>query len=328
MLFTFVQLSYIKYLIPKGVENMIHILFIAKDTSRILNKSFHYLEQELNKMIHLTIWRKPGHIDYILKQLPYRPNFILLLNDIDKQMSPVIKGLSHTNIPTGLFVNDVHRFVNLRRNYIAKNNITHLFTVVRNKFIDIYPEYRNKIEWLPHFVNTELYKDYGLTKDINLLMMGAVNDIYPLRKKIVKTYEGSLNFVYHKHPGYRSFSKSEEDKHFIGHRYAQELNRAKIVFTSPSVFYYPVRKYFEVLACRTLLLAPTFCELEDLGFIPGYHFVAIDKDNFIEKATYYLNNKKERQKIANQGYLFIRQNHSVKHRTIQLIDKIKSTNLE
>ncbi len=284
---------------------------------------YHYLEQELARSVKLTIWRKPGHMDYILSQLPTKPDFILLLNDIGKHMRPLIKGLSRTSIPVGLFVNDVHRFVELRRNYITKHRIEHLFTVTREKFIELYPDFINKMEWFPHFIHTEIYRDYGLKKDINLLMMGAVNEIYPLRQQIIKTYDRNLDFVYHKHPGYREFSKQEEDRHFIGKSYAKELNRAKIVFTCPSVFCYPVIKYFEVLACKSLLLAPTFPELEDLGFVPNYHFVPINEQNFQEKASHYLENEAERQQIAEQGYQFIRQKHSLKARTKSLVNRIE-----
>ncbi len=303
---------------------MLSVLFITYDTSEQLHKMYHYLEQELARTVNLTTWRKPGHMDYILRQLPTRPDFILLLNDIGRQMEPMMNGLTHTGIPTGLFVNDAHRFVRLRKNYITKHNIAHLFTVTRDKFTELYPRFIDKMEWFPHFVQTEIYRDYGMEKDIELLMMGAVNDVYPLRQKIIKAYEGNPQFVYHEHPGYRTFSKNEKVQHFIDNSYAKELNRAKIVFTCPSVFYYPVIKYFEVLACKSLLLAPTFPELEDLGFIPGYHFVPINEDNFMEKATYYVINDAERQQIAEQGHQFIRKNHSVKIRTEQLVKRIES----
>ncbi|WP_079527458.1 glycosyltransferase [Halobacillus hunanensis] len=303
---------------------MIHVLFIAEDTSAMLHKNFYYLEQELAKSVNLTVWRKPGHIDYILKQITKRPDFILLLHDVDRKMAPTIKGLSTTNIPTGLFVNDVHRLTNLRRNFITKNKIDYLFTIVRDKFTETYPEFKNKMEWFPHFVNTEICKDYGLEKEINLLMMGAVNDnFYPLRRDIVEAYKGNEEFVYHDHPGYRHFNKQDERQHLIGDSYAREINRAKIFLTTPSILNYPVIKYFEVLACRTLLLAPTFKELEDLGFIPWVHFVPIDETNFEEQAAYYLANETERETIADQGYDFIRQKHSLTVRTKQLVDRLE-----
>ncbi|WP_186576733.1 glycosyltransferase [Aquibacillus kalidii] len=301
-----------------------HILFIAEDTSGFISKNYYYLEKELSKNIDLTVWRKSGHIQYILKQIDKKPDFILLLNDMDRNMTPMIKGLGNIDIPTGLFVNDVHRFVKLRKNYIEKNKINFLFSVTRDQFIEIYPEYKERIEWFPHFVHTNIFKDYGMAKDINLLMMGAINDYYPFRQKLLKAYEGDSNFTYHGHPGYRNFSKEEEEQLYIGEQYAREINRAKIMFTCPSKLNYPVLKYFEALACKTLLLAPTFKELEDLGFIPNFHFIPVDEVNVKEKAAYYLENEKERERIAEQGYHFIRQNHTVEGRTKQLVEKISS----
>lgn len=303
---------------------MLHVLLIADDTSNFINRNFYYLEEELARLTNLIIWRKSGHIDYILNRLSVRPDFILLLNDMGRELSPMIKGLANITIPTGLFVNDVHRLVKIRENYITKNKINYIFTVSRDQFIQTYPKHKHKIEWFPYFVNTAIYKDYLLKKDIQLLMMGAVNTYYPLRQEIMKAYSNDVRFISHQHPGYRDFLAREEKDNLIGARYAKEINQAKIFFTCPSVLYYPVIKYFEVLACKTLLLAPTFKELEDLGFIPGKHFIAIDESNFKEKAEYYLANDEKRQKIAEQGYQFIRQNHTVKIRAMQLVKRIES----
>lgn len=296
-----------------------NVLFIAEDTSRFINRNFYYLEQELSRLINLTLWRKSGHIHQILKQVNPKPDFILLLHDMGHKLSPQIKGLGNSDIPTGLFVNDVHRLIGIRRNFLDKNKIPHVFTIVRDPFLETYPEFKHKMEWFPHFINTEVNKDYGLRKDIDLLMMGAVNDVYPLRKKILKYYSGDQRFVYHAHPGYREFTGNEVNQQFIGHRYAMEINRSKVFFTCPSVLHYPVIKYFEALASKTLLLAPSFKELEDLGFIPGYHFVSIDETDFQDKAEYYLENEKEREKIVEQGYQFICAKHSVKVRAEQLV---------
>lgn len=49
-------------------------------------------------------------------------------------------------------------------------------------------------------------------------------------------------------------------------------------------------KYYETLACNTLLLASCTKEIKDLGFIPGVHFIEIDEENFMRKAQYHLRN--------------------------------------
>lgn len=302
---------------------VLHVLFIADDTSRFINKNYHYLEQELKRFVHLTVWRKSGHIDHILNKLTKKPDFILLLNDIGQNLSPMIKGLANIHIPTGLIINDIHRLTKIRDNFITKNKINHIFTVGWEQSVQTYPHLVHKMEWLPHFVHTGIYKDYRLKRDIQLLMIGAVNDNYPVRKEVLNTFSNDSRFIYHQHPGYRNFNAKEEKRELVGEKYAREIARAQIFFTCPSIYNYPVKKYFEVLACKTLLLAPTFKELEKLGFVPGEHFVAIDEQNFKEKAEYYLAHAAERQKIAEQGYQFIHQCHTVKIRAMQLAKKIE-----
>ncbi len=304
---------------------MLNVLFIAEDTSRLLNKTYYYLEKELAKNVNLLIWRKPGHIQSILSKIKQKPDFILLLNDIDRNFYPVIEGLFSINIPVGLFVNDVHRFTKIRKSYVIKQKIPYLFTVSRDTFLKLYPDFQHKMIWSPHFVQPDIFRDYKQKKDIDLLLMGAVNDYYPLRQKILAAYKGDPSFVYHQHPGYKPISgKKEGAEYLIEQRYAQEINRASIFFTCPSIYNYPVMKYFEALAAKSLLLAPTFPELEDLGFQPGKHFVSIDATNFQEKASYYLLKDKERQKITEQGYRFIHQTHTVQKRVKELVKTMEN----
>ncbi|WP_227002672.1 glycosyltransferase [Salicibibacter kimchii] len=300
------------------------LLYLAKDTQSFVDRNYSYLEQELANHCKLIIWRRPAHITSVLRKMDKEPSMIFIVNDIGSRMEPMVKGLANINIPVAMVVNDVHRFSKLRKRYIEKNKIRHLFSVVRDQFSEIYPEYASNMWWFPHHVETSVFQEEPLEKTIDFLMMGAVNDYYPLRRKILKTFAADQRFVYHPHPGYRSFNKNDQERFFIGRKYVQEINRAKIFFTSPSILRYPVKKYFEVLACKTLLLAPTFPELEDLGFIPGVHFIAVNEDNFKEQAEYYLKNEEERRQISEQGYNFVRKHHSTAIRAKQLFGYLQT----
>jgi hypothetical protein len=302
---------------------MINLLFIAKDTTSLIIKNYSYLEAELRKITNLMLWRESGDIKDILDQVPAKPDFILILNDL-AGFGPIVNGLSDINIPSGLFVNDAHRFGQIRREYINENNIRYLFSVVRNLFFKKYSHFKDRFIWFPHFINPEIYRDYGLEKQIDMLMIGAVNKGYPLRMIIKNYYQTNPNFVYRSHPGYKPFSKEIENQLLIGDNYAKEINKAKIFFTCDSVLKYPLLKYFEVPACKTLLLAPTFLELEDLGFIPSTHFVPINESDFAHKANYYLENEEERNRIIQQGHDFILQNHTVEIRAKQLVENIET----
>lgn len=298
------------------------ILFITKDFSNNIERNTVYFSEELAKHCDLTLWYTPGDINEILEELHLEPDFILI-NDMRHTRSPKITGLSSLKIPFGIIMHDLHYRVEERKSYIKENNVTKIFSIYRDAFYKDYSEFKDYMYWLPHFVNTDIFKDYGLKKRHDILMMGMISKVYPLRKKMRLYFKGRKGFIYRPHPGYTNTSKYS----YFGKSYAKEINRSKIFITDDSIFHYPLIKYYEVIACKTLLLAPTSKELEDLGFIPGVHFVDIDENNFAEKAEYYLAHEDERLKIAEEGYKMVHSNHSTAHRVRQFLNILDSFNL-
>ncbi|WP_066296332.1 glycosyltransferase [Bacillus sp. FJAT-29937] len=300
---------------------MIKVLFITRDFSQYVERNTFYLTNELRKWMDVIEWFEPGDIHEILRKIREKPDFILL-NDLRDSRCPAISGLSTLKIPFGIIMHDLHWEVEKRKKFIEESKVKYIFSIYRDPFLRKFPEYRDRMYWLPHFFNPAIFKDYHLKKDIDYLLLGKMASYYPLRKKIVKTMKGIPGFVYREHPGYRNISEGEE-KALVGDNYAREINRAKIFFTCDSTLHYPIIKYYEVLACNTLLLAPSLKELTDLGFIPGQHFVEINKDNFLEKAKYYLDHEEDRKQIARTGYEMVHKNHTVSIRAVQLVSYIK-----
>ncbi|MFY0543709.1 glycosyltransferase [Brevibacillus sp. H7] len=299
------------------------LLIITGDKSKRLNPHIHYLFDELAHITDLTLWYEPGNIHDILKKIPENPDFILI-NEHGEKNCPKITGLSTLTIPYGVYVHDVHYNIKQRRIEMVKDKVQYIFSIYRDPFYRWYPAFKQKMKWLPHHVNPKLYRDYGLKKEIDFLLMGAVNQqMYPLRCKILKTMKKKPTFVYHPHPGYRDYEEHEKNRYFIGEKYAREINRAKMFFTCDLSYKYPVKKYYEVLASNTLLLAPASQELKDLGFIPGVHFVAINEHDFEQKAEYYLRHEEERRNIAEQGYRMVHEKHTTAIRARQLVEMIQ-----
>ncbi len=283
-------------------------------------QGIYFLLSELNKLVDLVIWTgKEDNIQNILAQLKITPDFILIWEYFETKSSAVT-GLSELSIPYAISLHDLHCDTESRIELIRSEKIKNIISIYRDAFYEMYPDFTDNMYWFPHHANTNIFKDYKLPKDINYLLMGEVNSYYPLRQKILKTMNGKPGFVYHPHPGYRNFSQNE--RILVRKRYAREINRAKIFFTCDSILHYPVSKYYEIPACKTLLLAPTSKEIENLGFIPGVHFVDINEDNFVEKAEYYLTHEKERMKIAKQGYKMVRKRHSTEQRAADLVEII------
>lgn len=297
------------------------ILVTTGNLRHHLTPGFHNLLDEVARYTDLTVWHQPGNINEILNQLNLTPDFILI-NEFGETNAPEITGLAELSIPFAVALHDLHYQINQRKTAMEKNNVRYVFSLYRDKFYEWYPQFWRGLCWLPHHFDPHSFIDYGLKKDIDFLLMGAMHPVvYPLRHAILQRMQHHPGFVYHPHPGYRDFNLDEEA--LVGTRFAQEINRAKIFFTCDSAYHYPVAKYFEVLACNTLLLASSSRELLDLGFVPGEHFVAINEYNFEEKARYYLDHEEERIRIARQGYAMVQNNHSTSRRAIEMVAMIR-----
>lgn len=297
------------------------VLFHTRDDSSYIVPASHYFVKELTKSTELTISHDSGHIEDIIAKSGIEPDFIYF-NDYLENFSPVVTGLKTLKIPFAVGLHDLHYRYPDRKKIIFEENIKYIFTYYRDKFLNWYPEFADQMVWLPHHVNTEIFKDYHLPKDINLLLMGSTREeVYPLRVSMLKRLQGTPGFVHHTHPGYRQVSEKEQGI-FVGESYAKELNRAKICLTCDSVFNYPLMKYYEITASNSLLLAPVSNELMDLGFIPGVNFISINETNFEEKASYYLHHENERRLIALNGMRLSHQKHSTAKRVNTFVNEI------
>lgn len=318
------------------LEEKLKILILIRLFGNSLPK--HQPKMDMIKAIEqhadVRYWHQDGNIHDILKKLSWKPDFILHYDNAwGSQLAPKIKGLEKVNIPKGYIVIDVHYSPNERKKFIEKNNIDLIFSVTKSPFLETFPQYKNNFSfsWFPFSINPEIFKDWNLEKNTNFLLMGQVYDKnknmtntpigkYPFREAVLNKLRNTDGFVFHSHPGHHV---KKSAKAFLNEKYAKELNRAKIFFTCGSKYNYPVLKYFEALACKTLLLAKPVPDLYELGFKDGVNFVACNESDFYEKAIYYLENEEERTRIVENGYHFIHSNHTNDVRAKQFIKNIE-----
>ncbi|HET7626774.1 MAG TPA: glycosyltransferase [Bacillales bacterium] len=303
--------------------NTIHLLFLTSDQSDQMEKSSHYLAEAMKQYCSVTVWTEDGHMSDILSRIDDEPDFILLNDCFAPPLCPNIYGLNSVSIPKWMIFHDLFIQRQQRKRFVTEQRIDYFFPHYRDSFIKWYPQLADRMIWLPHHANTAVYKDYEQDKDIDWLMMGAVDRrLYPLRSAMKQTFSGMNGFVFHPHPGHRH-EKEIEPGSFIADNYARQINRAKIFLTCGTKFRHPVMKYFEVLACNTLLLAPGSKELADLGFVDGETFVSVERNNFYDKAVYYLDHEEERRRITANGHKMVMENHSTNRRAQQVIDQIE-----
>jgi len=269
-------------------------------------------------------WHKDGSIHEIIKKLNIRPDFIFHYDTAyNYKLSPRITGLSEIDIPKGCYIIDSHYNPGFRREYVNKNKIDVIFSVTKENFLKMYPDLKNRFIWLPWSINTAIFRDWSQPKVYDFMLMGLVNPVlegrYPFREKVLETMKKYNGFVHHHHPGHLVSWKGNP---LVDLNYAKEINKSKIFFTCGSTLNYPVLKYFEVLACNSLLLAEANNDIYELGFSNGVNFIACTKEDFEEKALYYLNNPTLRNRISKNGANFINRYHSNEVRASQFIKYI------
>ena len=165
----------------------LNLLLIIKDYSQWIHIEPFYLQEELSKITNLFVWNENGDIHSILNNVNFEPDFILIY--LFETGAPKITGLDTLKIPYGIYLEDLHYLPDKTNEAMKRENVQYIFTCYKDAFPKYFPEFSDKIKWLPHHVNTEIFKDYGKEKEIDMLLMGAAYPYYyPLRNKILLTY--------------------------------------------------------------------------------------------------------------------------------------------
>lgn len=293
----------------KRRKRTLRVLYISRDESKWVFRGPHHFQQQLARIAQVHFHRRSGPIKSILKEAPFRPDLIMLhmqpFND-----APLITGLHKIKIPKAMYIEDVHYRSRDVAAFVQTNRIRAVFCPYREHFHRYLPQIADRFVWLPHCVDPEVFRDYGLAKDIDLLLLGQIVAMYyPVRKAMLDRFRGRQGFVWHGHPGYVDIP-DDDPRFFVGRRYAQEINRAKVFLTCGSKWQLPLAKYFEAPACMSCVLAPGGADFPDLGFIDGETFVACTLDDFEQKASELLQDPGALARITRRGHEMVMDRHT------------------
>lgn len=306
------------------MERRLNLLVIVKKFTETMPKHQHKYDmiKAIEQVANVQYWHEDGDILQILEQLEVKPDFIYHY-DIEwfNAFAPKISNLNKVNILKGCYVLDVHYAVVTRTTYFRNAKPDLIFSASKYPFLKAYPDYHSRFRWLPFGINPDIIRDYGLEKDIPYSLMGLINKQYPFREAVLRTMNQAEGFVNFKHPGHTT---SYQPGMFINDNYAQAINRSKLSFTCGSVLEIPVAKFFELPGCRTLMLAESNADIEELGFTDGEHFLACDRNDFYEKALYYIERDSERERITDNGYRFVQSHHTNLERAKQFVAAIQA----
>lgn len=172
------------------------------------------------------------------------------------------------------------------------------------------------VAWLPHSVETDVFKDYGV-KTYDVGSSGTLYErVYPFRTLIKSSLSKAqgINFFMPMHARFKGLIRED---------YARFISQCKIFIFGSSIYNYPIMKYTEGMASGSLVMAPTPKDAEELHFIPSYNFVEAGPRDFLEKIQHYLRQDEERQSIIEEARHTVETYHSTKIRVEQLLDILR-----
>ncbi|MBQ3311540.1 glycosyltransferase [bacterium] len=173
------------------------------------------------------------------------------------------------------------------------------------------------IFYLPHFVNTEIYKPLNLKKEFDIMFAGRLDTDYRLNF-FIELMQNFPNLSFGWFAIQRHFEDAlsrTDEKELLKHAYmgfidneksmAQAINKAKIVINMNSQGISSLNyRTIQTVACKTLLISD-FREELDLfsGNLPFY----VNSADLVEKINYYLNNQKAYCYVADKCYEVVSQ---------------------
>lgn len=208
------------------------------------------------------------------------------------------------------------------------------YTFYWDKVLTGFENFKN-INYLPHFVNFDIYKDYGKNPEYDVMFAGRLDTDYRLSFfeelitklptlniawfAIGKHYKDARNRS--KYPElidlcYRGFIDNEQDM-------ADAINKTKIVFNMNSQGISSLNyRTFQTVACKKLLISDY---REELALFDGHMPFYEDFSDLIFKIESYLEDEYAYNKVTEECYKIALQSHNSKDCTRYMLKIIENS---
>lgn len=234
------------------------------------------------------------------------------------------------NFKTCLFLNKEYKNLERKLDFINKNEVNHVFTVHHNYKIWNKRCPKTKFYKIPFAYNPEIFKDYGIKKEIDIGFTGNL-----FNKGVYKNTDMmGENFNNVRERISKVLKKDDLKKYNIffgggvylhGQEYGKKIASSKMWICTPSAIDIIGPRYYEILGSNTLLFCKNLPNVYDGLFKDGIHYVGFDDDlsDFEEKMIFYLKNEEERVKISKQGHQLAIEKHTWKHRVDRIYEILR-----
>ncbi|MFN6495922.1 MAG: glycosyltransferase [Nostoc sp. DedQUE01] len=174
------------------------------------------------------------------------------------------------------------------------------------------PEIVENLFFWPNFIDSDIFKDYGESKNIPIIISGNQSLLYPWRIKINKIVSKYYPSLICPHLGY--LETRETSRMMFGEQYARTINASWFSPGCGSMARDLVRKLLEVPAAKCCLITEKNPTVEAAGFVDMENCVFADENDVLDKLDYLFQNQDELEKIINAGYELVHSRHTFKQR--------------
>ena len=127
--------------------------------------------------------------------------------------------------------------------------------------------------------------------------------------------------IKYKNYGHCGVNFSHSD--FVREKYAQAINQSKILASCGGRYSLAFNKIFESMGCGTMYVGEKPWGEEELHLKDGYNYVAVTKDNFLDKIQYYLNNEDEMNSIIQNAKDTFEKYHHIEARAQDFVNRLE-----
>lgn len=174
------------------------------------------------------------------------------------------------------------------------------------------PEISDRLYTWPNFVDPTIFRDYGLEKNVPVLITGSQIGFYPWRNAISRIVSARYPTMICPHGGWNAQSGTSQT--MFGESYARLLNAATFVPACGSVTRDLVRKHLEIPATGACLVTERTAALEKIGFRDMENCVFATPEDIVGKLDTLLADDEQLHRIIKAGHNLVHNHHTMAHR--------------
>lgn len=170
--------------------------------------------------------------------------------------------------------------------------------------------WRDRVIFIPRWVDTTYFRDWGETKCIPVAMLGAgffSSDFYPWRRRVAPQLVQRFPFIHAPRP-------MPNPHMIVGENYGRMINRSFFTVGCGGASRSLVSKLFEIPGARSILVTEDTAIVRDAGFVDGENCVLTDEDEVADRLAYLLDHSDELEALTERSYQFAHTHHTHRSR--------------